>query len=174
MSHTAESIREQGSWVSIVSGVVMIVTGVVTWLHPEWFVPLAGLVAIVEGIRLAWHGLFSRHGDGLDGGRIAVGVLAAVLGAALWLYPDKSAPVVFYLISGWAVIFGVFIAVLGLKDRGEVSGWGWEVAIGLLLAALGIATWVRPEEGGLTFVQVFSLVVVLAGISRLLGAFQSR
>jgi uncharacterized membrane protein HdeD (DUF308 family) len=174
MSHDAVSKNEQGRWLSIVSGVVMIVAGVATWLHPEWFVPLVGAVAIVEGVRLAWQGLFDRRGDGLDGGRIAIGVLAIVLGAALWLYPDKSAPAVIYLISGWAVIFGVFIAVLGLKDRGTVPGWGWEVVIGLLLAALGIATWVLPQQGALTFIHVFSVVAVLAGISRLLGAAQTH
>ena len=174
MSHDAVSKSEQGRWISIVSGVVMIAAGVATWLHPEWFVPLVGAVAIVEGVRLAWQGLFDRRGDGLDGGRIAIGVLAVVLGAAVWLYPDQSAPAVFYLISGWAIIFGVFIAILGIKDRGAVPGWGWEVAIGLLLAALGIATLVLPQQGALTFVHVFSLVVVLAGISRLVGAVQDR
>jgi uncharacterized membrane protein HdeD (DUF308 family) len=174
MSHDAVSNIEQGRWISIVSGVVMIVAGVATWLHPEWFVPLVGAVAVAEGIRLAWQGLFARRGDGLDGGRIAIGVLAVVLGAALWLYPEKSAPAVIYLVSGWAVIFGVFIAVLGLKDRGAVSGWEWEVVIGLLLAALGIATWVLPQQGAVTFVQVFSLVIVLAGIARLLCVTPSR
>src|SRR3954454_601477 len=158
MSQDAVSKNEQGRWISIVSGVLMIVAGVATWLHPEWFVPLVGVVAIIEGVRLAWRGVFARRGDGLDGGRIAIGVLAVVLGVALWLYPDKTAPAVLYLISGWAIIFGVFIAILGLKDRGEVSGWGWEVAIGLLLAALGIATWVVPQQGAVTFVQILSVV----------------
>lgn len=174
MSHHAVTTNEQGRFVSVVSGVVMIVAGVVTWLHPEWFVPLVGAVAIAEGVRLAWQGLFARRGDGLDGGRIAIGALVIVLGAALWLYPDKTTPLVMYLISGWAIIFGVFIAILGFKDMGTMPGWGWEVAIGLLLAALGIATWVLPQQGALTFIQVFSAVAVLAGISRLLGAAQTH
>lgn len=173
MNRNAVSTNDQGRWVSIVSGVVMIVAGVVTWLHPEWFVPFVGAVAIAEGVRLAWQGLFNPRGDGLDGGRVAIGVLAVVLGAALWLYPDKAAPVVVYLISGWAIIFGVFIAFLGVKDMGSVSGWAWQVGVGLFLAALGIATWVVPQQGAVAFMLVFSVIVVLAGIARLGSAAQA-
>jgi uncharacterized membrane protein HdeD (DUF308 family) len=174
MNHHAVSTDQQNRWISVLSGTIMIVAGVATWLHPEWFVTLVGAVAIIEGLRLAWHGLFDQRGDGLDGGRVAIGVLAALLGAALCLYPDKTAPWVLYLISGWAIIFGVFIAVLGFKDMGSVSGWAWEVAIGLLLAALGIATWVLPQQGAVTFVHVLSVLVVLAGVARLGSAAQAK
>jgi uncharacterized membrane protein HdeD (DUF308 family) len=173
MNRNAVAANEQRRWLSIVSGLVMIVAGLVTWLRPEWFVPFVGAVAIVEGIQLAWEGLFNRRGDGLDGGRVAIGVLAVVLGAALWIYPDKAAPVVFYLISGWAIIFGAFMAILGFKDRGAVPGWAWEVLIGLLLVVLGIATWVVPQEGAMAFAHVFSVIVVLAGIARLGSAVQA-
>lgn len=167
------SVNEQARWVSVVSGVVMIVAGVATWLHPEWFVPLVGVVAIGEGIRLAWRGLTNRSGDVLAGGSVALGILAVVLGAAVWVYPDKAAPWVLYLIGGWAVIFGIFIAILGFKDRGSVSGWAWEIAVGLLLAALGIATWAVPQQGAVALVHVFSAIVVLAGIARLGSAAQA-
>jgi uncharacterized membrane protein HdeD (DUF308 family) len=170
VSDHAAAVNDQGRWVSIVSGVVMIVAGVATWLHPEWFVPLVGLVAIVEGVGLAWRGLSQRRGDVLAGGSVALGILAVVLGAAVWLYPDQAAPWVLYLISGWAIIFGGFIAILGFKDVGSVSGWAWEIAVGLLLVALGIATWLVPQQGAVVLGHAFSVIVVLAGIARLGGA----
>jgi uncharacterized membrane protein HdeD (DUF308 family) len=174
MSSSAASTTEQARWASIISGIVMILAGVGTWLHPEWFVPLVGVVAVVEGVHLVWQGLFARRDDGLDGGRIAIGLILIVLGFTLWIYPDKMAPLVLYALSGWAIVFGIFIAILGLKDMGTVSGWWWEVIVGVLMAAFGIAVFALPQQGALTLVQVFSVLVVLAGIARIVGVIQSQ
>src|SRR6476620_9869358 len=86
----SEAESERSTWMSLLSGIVMIAAGLGTWLHPEWFVPLVGLTAIIEGLRLAWQGLFAKRGDGIDSLRVLIGVLAVVLGVGIWAAPDKA------------------------------------------------------------------------------------
>jgi uncharacterized membrane protein HdeD (DUF308 family) len=171
--HTADT-SEPSFWIGFISGIGMIVAGVVTWLHPEWLIPVLGVIVIAEGLRLAWQGAFDRHGDGLDGLRIVIGLLAATCGVALVLAPDKSAPIVLYAASGLAIIFGLFLAILGIKDMNEVDGWWWEALIGVLLTCLGITVWINPQQGALTVAHIFSLLIVASGCMRILSAFQWR
>jgi uncharacterized membrane protein HdeD (DUF308 family) len=110
MSDPATAATEQSFWASLITGIVMILAGVGIWLNPEWFMPLVGVVVLLEGIRLAWQGLFARQGDGNDGLRVLLGVLAIFVGAGIWASPDKAAPIVLYMVTGWLLVYGLFIA----------------------------------------------------------------
>jgi uncharacterized membrane protein HdeD (DUF308 family) len=174
MSSHAEAVSEQSFWLSLISGIILIAAGIGIWLHPEWFIPFVGLAAIVEGARLAWQGLFAQRDDGLDGLRVLLGVLAVVLGVGIWLAPDKAAPIVLYLVTGWGVVFGLFLAWLGFRDMGSVPGWGWQILVGLALVAFSLAVWAYPQRGGLAIEHIVSVLLIVAGIGRVIGAVQSR
>ena len=174
MSSHAEAVSEQSFWMSLISGIIMIAAGIGIWLHPEWFIPFVGLVVIGEGLRLAWQGLFARRGDGLDGLRVLLGVLAVVLGVGIWVAPDKAAPIVLYLVTGWGVVFGLFLAWLGFRDMGSVPGWGWQILVGLALVAFSLAVLAYPQRGGLVIEHIISALLIVAGIGRIIGAVQSR
>jgi uncharacterized membrane protein HdeD (DUF308 family) len=173
LSQPAAVASEPALWAGVISGAVMIAAGVGIWLHPEWFVPLVGAVMIVEGARFAWQGLVAGKNDGLDGVRVVVGLLVAALGAGLWLYPDKTAPFLYYTISGWAIIFGIFIAVLGIKDLASGSGW-WQIIVGALLTAFGIAVWPSAGWDPVTLTRIAAVFLVVAGIVRMVDAIRQH
>lgn len=170
MSDRTDAELTQITLASLFSGIVLIAAGLGIWFHPGLFVPFVGAVMIVEGARLAWDGLVVDHGDGLDGARLVVGILAMVLGGAIWLYPDKTAPIVLYAVGGWSVVFGLFIAILGLTGIGSGSGSWLDVIVGALLGASGFAIWSVPTEGAVTLVTVFGALVIVSGIVRMLDA----
>jgi uncharacterized membrane protein HdeD (DUF308 family) len=165
--------QEPTLWVDIATGIVLIAVGLAIWVNPAWFLPLVAVAVIGAGARVAWRGFAARRGDGLDGVRVVVGLLTVVFGAALLLYPDKTAPLLLYLVSGWAIVLGVFIALLGFQNLASISG-KWEIVVGVCLTMFGIATWPVSGQPGPPLVYLSSFLLVLTGIVQIGGAKQRQ
>jgi uncharacterized membrane protein HdeD (DUF308 family) len=105
--------------------------------------------------------------------RIVVGLVAVIVGAALLLYPDKLAPFQLYAVCGWAIVFGLSVAFLGLQETDPASG-SWEVIVGLCMTVFGLANWPVSGQEAPSLIHWTGALLVFGGISRILGERQRQ
>jgi uncharacterized membrane protein HdeD (DUF308 family) len=156
-SWTREQIDNvsRGWWALLLAGIVSVVAGGLI-LSIDWSV---SDLAVFLGVLLIVRGVFTMFSVPVDGAMrtwaIVFGVLEALLGVAVLVWPDPTLLVVAFFI-GWWVLFGGIMTIAGsISARGVIHYWGWLLALGILETVLGFWLLSRP---GLTLVAtVFAI-----------------
>jgi uncharacterized membrane protein HdeD (DUF308 family) len=156
-SWTREQIDNvsRGWWALLLAGIVSVVAGGLI-LSIDWSV---SDLAVFLGVLLIVRGVFTMFSIPVDGAMrtwaVVIGLLEALLGVAVLVWPDPTLLVVAFFI-GWWVLFGGIMTIAGsISGRGVIPYWGWLLALGILETVLGFWLLSRP---GLTLVAtVFAI-----------------
>lgn len=161
----------------VAGGIFCVVDSAMTFAVLGWIV---GLAAFVGGIGLI--GAYSNnHRQGAASGwTLFGGIVSAVIGLFI-LFSGRALfftdTVLVYMISFWAVIFGIVSIVVAFKikqlrnhlppeQRGHL--WLWSLVLGILTALLGIYACLHPLVTVVTVGWLVGLSIIFTGVDTIL------
>ncbi len=103
------------------------------------------------------------------------GILSIILGVYFFkaINNDNQAAIL-ALFIGLAWLFrGITELIVGLQSKGE-EGRGWLITAGILLILGSIVVFVYPDLAVNTLVWITGIVIIIVGISEIVGAFQVK
>ena len=164
----------RGWWVVLLTGVISVVIGGLV-LSIDWTV---SDLAVFLGALLLFRGIFMMFSVPVDGaGRgwsVAVGVVEALVGLAVWVWPGPTLLVIAFFI-GWYVLFSGIMTIAGaVSGRGVIPYWGWMLGFGILETLFALWLLARP---GLTLVAVvlaIGLWSIIYGVVQIVLAFEIK
>lgn len=98
---------------------------------------------------------------GVRTGLIVSGVLTALIGVFMLVWPEKTALVFTYVLGAYAIIAG--IVYFGLSFIGGLSGWArvGHILVGIVFFAAGLTAFLNPAPSAIAFAAV---VIIMLGI----------
>jgi uncharacterized membrane protein HdeD (DUF308 family) len=161
-------------WVLLLSGIVGVVAGGII-LFTDWSV--TDLAAFVGAV-LLFRGIFTMFSVPLDGsGRgwsVSLGVIEALVGLAVWVWPGPTLLVVAFFI-GWYVLFSGIMTIAGaISARSVLPYWGLMLAFGALETLFSFWLLARP---GLTLVAAalaLGFWSLIYGVVEIVLAFETK
>ncbi len=102
------------------------------------------------------------------------GILSILFGITTLLMPGITLVVLVALFGAYALVDGIFLSILALKNRKNDSDWWLMLLAGLVSTAAGIVTLVWP---GITAASLFYVIVawaILTGIFEVIYAIRFR
>jgi uncharacterized membrane protein HdeD (DUF308 family) len=152
----------------IISGLVFTVTGVYCFikLGSPWasvsFVP--GIVMIVTGVSNSLSWLVSRRSKGAAGWVFSSGLLSAVLGILVLLYPFPTDLTVTIVFGMWTLITGIHWLISAIERKG-FGRHRFVVGIaGLLAVCVGLFGFVYPLFLTLALTAVLGIIFIMRGV----------
>lgn len=155
-------------WALVLRGLAAVVFGLLAFFKP--ITTLSALVALV-GIYLLFIGAFATVSafGAMDhhehwGFLLFEGIAAVAAGIALFIWPQRSALALLYLIAFWAIFTGIAQMSSAARWRGTPFG-GWGIGIGGALSVLfGILLVAFPGAGALSVVWLIGVYALLFGL----------
>jgi uncharacterized membrane protein HdeD (DUF308 family) len=102
------------------------------------------------------------------------GILAVLFGIATLLMPGITLVVLVVLFGGYALMDGIILSIISIKDRKNHPDWWLMLLTGLVSMAAGVVTFVWP---GTTAASLFYVIVawaILTGIFEVIYAIRFR
>ena len=148
---------------SILTSILTVVAGVVLLLVPELTNKVVGIIFLLEGINSIYK-YFHREGAKLYNLSLVFGVLYAVLGVVIIIYP-------FTVVEFVTVCLGLYMIINGASKvnyalwlkRGNEDSWLITLATGILLAIVGILVIFNPFAS-LTLTKLAGAFLIITGI----------
>lgn len=113
--------RDKNWWLEILEGIVSIVAGLVALLLPtfaaEVLVIIIGAWAIVTGVFEIYMAFRLREQIEGELWMGLAGVASILFGLILFLFPGAGALSLVWLIGSFAIVFGIFLVMLGVRLR---------------------------------------------------------
>jgi len=161
-------------WVLLFTGVLSIVAGGII-LFTDWSV---GDLAAFIGAVLVFQGIFTMFSVPLDGsGRgwsVALGLIEALVGLAVWVWPGPTLLVVAFFI-GWYVLFSGIMTIAGsISARDVIPYWGLMLAFGVLETLFSLWLLARPGLTLVAAVLAVGLWSVIYGVVQIVLAFEAK
>ena len=170
---TMEGVAKHWGWL-LVLGILTVVLGVIFVLNTGgsltfivalfgWYLLISGIFQIIQAFRLREHtALFAISG-----------VLSILLGVwALKSLIDSA--VILAIFIGFAWLFrGITELVVGIQSKG-VDGRGWLITGGILMILGALVIFLWPAATLLVIVWVTGIMLIVLGISEIVGAFQVK
>jgi uncharacterized membrane protein HdeD (DUF308 family) len=161
-------------WVLLLTGLVSIVAGGII-LFTDWSV---GDLAAFIGAVLVFQGIFTMFTVPLDGsGRgwsVALGLIEALVGLAVWVWPGPTLLVVAFFI-GWYVLFSGIMTIAGsISARDVIPYWGLMLAFGVLETLFSVWLLARPGLTLVAAVLAIGLWSVIYGVVQIVLAFEAK
>ena len=160
----------------ILMGVALLVLGVAMFVSPigatllivqvvGWTLAVAGAITLLN----CW----GHASEGMRQADLFMGLLEAIPGVCLIVWPDAFVAVVY-------VIIGVIVLVTGVNDVIEANavrlafgaGWVWRMAIGTLLA--GVAVVASPFAMAELVMLIAGLALIFDGITEIIAGVSMR
>ncbi|HEY3723750.1 MAG TPA: DUF308 domain-containing protein [Acidimicrobiia bacterium] len=161
-------------WVLALAGVVSVVAGGII-LSIDWTVAdlatFVGAVLLFLGVVT----MFSVPIDGSGRGWAAVlGLLEALVGLAVWVWPGPTLLVVAFFI-GWYVLFSGIMTIAGsISARDVLPYWGLMLAFGIFETAFSFWLLARPGLTLVVAILVLGLWALIHGVVQIVLAFEAK
>ena len=163
-----------GWWVLLVTGVISISAGGIILLA-DWTV--GDLVAFV-GALLLFHGVFTMFSVPLDGAArgwaVALGLLEAGFGIAVWVWPGPTLTVLAAFI-GFYVLFSGIVTIAGaIGGRDMIPYWGLILVLGIVETLFSF--WLLAEPGITLVAAVLAIGLwsLFYGVMQIVLAFELK
>lgn len=166
---TAEEVRRSW-WVSVLFGLIGIAFGLLTLAKPfQALVAMAwafGILALADGIA-SLLALFDK--------RVAIPKLLLLFYAVASIaFALDTAGILFFMLSFWLIIAGIFRIVFAIRVRKEIVG-EWLIALsGVLAIVLGIAFLRNPAIGLFTTAIWIGAGALAYGVLQVFAGFRFR
>lgn len=163
-----------GWWVLALTGVISVVAGGII-LFTDW--SLSDL-AVFVGALLLFRGIFTMFSVPIDGAMrgwsIALGLLEALVGLAVWVWPGPTLLVVAFWI-GFYVLFSGIVTIAGsISARSVLPYWGFMLAFGIFEAAFAIWLLDRPGLTLVATVVAIGVWSIVYGVVQIVLAFEAK
>jgi uncharacterized membrane protein HdeD (DUF308 family) len=130
------------------------------------------------GALLLFRGIFMMLSVPVDGaGRgwsVAVGVVEALVGLAVWVWPGPTLLVIAFFI-GWYVLFSGIMTIAGaVSGRGVIPYWGWMLGFGILEILFALWLLARPGLTLVAIVLAIGLWSIIYGVVQIVLSFEIK
>ncbi len=161
-------------WILLVSGIVVLIAGMII-LDAKWTVSeLATFVAIV----LIFQGVMRAITPPLDGSSrgwtLGFGILEIIAGIVVLAWPGQTLLLIAIFIGAAIVVNGAVDIVGALANRHDVSYWWILLIIGIIEVPLGIYLLRRPGLTLAVAITIIGIWAVLVGILQIVLAFEIK
>ena len=163
--------------ISIVLGVMMIITGVslmctpvATFLSAGYYLSIMMLVYGIVGIVKA----FKNESNIFE---TVASVLAVICGIVALIRPGEILvldSIILYMVAFWFLMRGVFSIVLAIQARNISSSWIFMLIIGILSVILGFYSFAHPAVTAITTGLLIGLYFVESGVDMIALAVTAR
>lgn len=156
-------------WIVLAIGVLIVAVGVslMFWpIAPVW------LLVIIFGVSLIANGLAMFVRPGATAGGVILGALLIVAGVLSLVFMEFTAQTFVTFVAVSLIVLGAFWAAASIRAAGGLSGFVIAPAAFLLIA--GILTLVWPDFVLTVIAMVGGVLMLVLGISLIVGAFQLR
>ena len=177
LGNDAATLCRRAWWVFLVGGLAALVFGVLAIFQPvaAWLVvaTLFAAAILVDGIFNIAGAIQNRDKDAWWV-LLLIGALGVLVGGYALLNPLVSMAAFAFLVALQAIVFGVFLVVLGYKVR-AVTEREWLLYLtGALSVLFGVVVFVNPAVGGISVVLVIAAWAIVTGLLRIAFAIQIR
>lgn len=173
----AATLCRRAWWVFLVGGLAAVVFGVLAFFQPltAWLVVAMFFAAaiLVDGVINIAGAIQNREKDGWWV-MLLIGALGMLVGGYALLNPLVSMAAFLFLVAIQAVVFGVFLVVLGYKVRAATEREWLLYLTGALSILFGILIFASPTIGGISVVFVIAAWAIVTGLLRIVFAFRVR
>jgi len=165
-------------WAFLLRGIAAISFSVLTFVAPHvslaTLVLLFGAYALVDGLFALILGVRRTIHHRSSGLLLLSGVLGIAAGVCTWLFPERTALVLVYVIAAWAVLTGLLEFAAGVRFRRWLPGHWFVVFGGVASVILGLALFAFPGPGALALVLWVGAYAFVFGVMLLTFAFKVR
>lgn len=173
----AATLCRRAWWVFLLGGLAAVVFGVLALFQPltAWLVVAMFFAAaiLVDGVVNMTGAIQNRDKDGWWI-MLLIGALGVLVGGYALLNPLVSMAAFLFLVAIQAVVFGVFLIVLGYKVR-AVTEREWLLYLtGAASILFGILLFANPAIGGISVVLVIAAWAIVTGLLRVAFALRIR
>jgi uncharacterized membrane protein HdeD (DUF308 family) len=175
-SWTREQIANvsRGWWIVLITGIISVVAGSII-LFTDWTV---GDLAVFVGAVLVFRGLFTTLSVPIDGAArgwsVALGLLEAGVGVAVWAWPGPTLLVLAAFIGWWVLFAGVMAIAGAISGRGVLPYWGLTLAFGIVETLFSFWLLARPGLTLVAAVLAIGLWTMVYGVVEIVLAFEVR
>lgn len=175
--NSSVDIVRQGSTLSIVWGVLLIVFGMVAIGSPflaavavnvaiAWLIVLAGIVHIMLAFR--------AHGAGSMIWKLLVGLAYVCFGAYLILHPLVGVATLTLVVASLFLIEGILNIILFFKMR-SLGGSSWVLVDGIITLLLGLMIYMQwPSSSAWALGILVGVSMIISGVSRVMLSLAVR
>lgn len=164
----------KGWWVLLVSGVVSLVAGCLTFFIP-WTV---GDLVVFVGTLLVIRGAFTMFSIPVDGSlrtwSVVIGLVEIFVGIGVFVWPGPTLLVV-ALSIGWLLLFRGSSAIVGaISSRRYLPYWGVVLVMGIVEALVALYLLSRPDITLIAAVLAIGFAWMLYGALEIVAAIEVK
>src|SRR4029077_5664285 len=135
-------------------------------------------LAVFVGALLLFRGIFTMFSVPIDGAMrgwsIALGLLEALVGLAVWVWPGPTLLVVAFWIGFYVLFSGIMTIAGSISGRDVLPYWGLMLAFGIFETVLSFWLLARPGLTLVAAVLVLGLWALIYGVVQIVLAFEAN
>jgi len=163
-----------GWWVLLLTGLISVAAGGIILLV-DWSLDD---LAIFIGALLLFRGIFTMFSVPIDGAMrgwsIALGLLEALVGLAVWVWPGPTLLVIAFWIGFYVLFSGILTIAGSISARGVLPYWGLVLAFGIFEAVFAIWLLDRPGLTLVATIVAIGLWSIIYGVVQIVLAFEVK
>jgi uncharacterized membrane protein HdeD (DUF308 family) len=177
MTQNTSDVVRQGSTLSIVWGVLLIILGMVAIGSPflaavavnaaiAWLIVLAGIVHLMLAFR--------THGAGSVIWKVLVGLAYMAFGAYVILHPVLGVASLTLILASLFLIEGILNIILFFKMR-SLGGSSWVLVDGIITLLLGLMIYMQwPSSSAWAVGVLVGVSMIISGVTRVMLSLSAR
>jgi uncharacterized membrane protein HdeD (DUF308 family) len=177
MTQNTSDVVRQGSTLSIVWGVLLIILGMVAIGSPflaavavnaaiAWLIVLAGIVHLMLAFR--------THGAGSVIWKVLVGLAYMAFGAYVILHPVLGVASLTLILASLFLIEGILNIILFFKMR-SLGGSSWVLVDGIITLLLGLMIYMQwPSSTAWAIGVLVGVSMIISGVTRVMLSLSAR
>lgn len=172
------AMRFSGSWwVILLNGILSVVAGILVLTIPWTLQTIAffiGAVLVLRGILKAFSPPTTSNSRGWN---ITVGIIEALVGAAIIVFPSFAAFTLLtlaFFVGIWFVVWGIATVTGSIANRTTTPYWWLGLTGGILATALGIFALYRPILTLTALIAIIGIWAIVVGTVEIGLSFEVR
>jgi uncharacterized membrane protein HdeD (DUF308 family) len=177
MTQNTSDVVRQGSTLSIVWGVLLIILGMVAIGSPflaalavnaaiAWLIVLAGIVHLMLAFR--------THGAGSVIWKVLVGLAYMAFGGYVILHPVLGVASLTLILASLFLIEGILNIILFFKMR-SLGGSSWVLVDGIITLLLGLMIYMQwPSSSAWAIGVLVGVSMIISGVTRVMLSLSAR
>lgn len=172
-----DGYKKRFDWASLILGIVLVVLGCVSIMHPDKSLHLLCILVGVGLLLLGIHELWARSKmqewlGYRSGWLLGTGILDIVLGIVFLVYQNFGTTVIAVIFALWFIISSANeLTIAGFLHQLNVGYYWLLFILDILGLIIGVVLLFSPMLSAITMVWLISFYLIVIGIVKIIQAF---